>query len=222
MRKLYHYPLCAFCRLIRIYLKEKNLDHELIIDLPWKRKNVFSGHHVLSDLPTLVDLDGTVLEGWYAIVEYMEQSYRANSLLGVTQKEKAESRRIVILFNEMFFADVTKNIVFEKVMKKHVEHSAPDSTCIRKGYDGIKKYLDYISSLMDHRNWLAGDEFSLADIAAASQVSCVDYMGSIKWEAYPNVKDWYVRIKSRPSFRDILLDKVANMTPPNYYQELDF
>jgi glutathione S-transferase len=203
-------------------LREKNLDHELIIDLPWKRKNVFSGHHVLSDLPTFVDLDNTVLEGWYAIIEYLEQSYRGNSLLGVTQKEKAESRRIMIWFNEMFFTDVTRNIVFEKVMKRHVEHSAPDSSSIRKGYEGVKKYLDYISGLMDYRNWLAGDEFSLADIAAAAQISCVDYTGAIKWEAHPSAKDWYVRIKSRPSFREILQDRIANLTPPDYYQELDF
>ncbi|MDR1982856.1 MAG: glutathione S-transferase family protein [Holosporaceae bacterium] len=222
MRKLYHYSLCAFCRLVRVYLREKNLDHELIIDLPWKRKNVFSEYHVLSDLPTLVDLDGVVLEGWYAIVEHLEQAYRANSLLGVTQKERAESRRIVTLFNEMFFTDVTKNIVFEKVMKKHVENTSPDSASIRRGHDGVKKYFDYISGLMDYRNWLAGDDFSLADIAAASQISCVDYMGAIKWDDYPGVKDWYVRIKSRPSFRDILQDRIANVIPPDSYQELDF
>jgi glutathione S-transferase len=69
---------------------------------------------------------------------------------------------------------------------------------------------------------LAGDNFSLADIAAAAQISCVDYVGSIKWDDYPIVKDWYVRIKSRPSFRDILADRIPNIAPPPYYQELDF
>jgi glutathione S-transferase len=206
----------------RIYLKEKALEHELIVDLPWKRKNVFSQHHVFSDLPTLVDQDGMVLEGWYAIIEHLEQSYRSNSLLGVTQKEKAESRRIATLFNEMFFADVTKNIVFEKVIKKHVENSSPDSSCIRKGNSEINRYFSHIADLVNRRNWLSGNEFSLADIAAAAQISCVDYIGSIGWDNYPTVKDWYVRIKSRPSFRDILHDRIANMSPPSYYQELDF
>ncbi|MDR0556077.1 MAG: glutathione S-transferase N-terminal domain-containing protein, partial [Holosporaceae bacterium] len=117
MRRLYHYPLCSFGRLVRVYLKEKALDHELIVDVPWDRKHVFTEHHVFSDLPTLVEMDGIILEGWYAIIEHMEQSYRANSLLGITQKEKAETRRIVVLFNEMFFADVIKNTVFERVMK---------------------------------------------------------------------------------------------------------
>ncbi|MDR1551069.1 MAG: glutathione S-transferase family protein [Holosporaceae bacterium] len=222
MRRLYHYPLCAFGRQVRVYLREKTLDHEVIVDTPWERKHVFSKHHAFSDLPTFVDMDGIVLEGWYAIVEHMEQSYRANSLIGLTQKEKAEARRIIALFNEMFFADVTKNIVFEKVIKKYLEKSSPDSACIRKGVIEMKKYLDYISKLANCRNWLSGDEFSLADIVAAAHISCVDYLGAISWEDYPDVKDWYVRIKSRPSFRSILQDRIQNIAPPGYYQELDF
>jgi glutathione S-transferase len=203
-------------------MREKKLDYELIFDFPWDRKNAFSKKHVFSDLPALVDANGAVLEGWYAIVEHLEQSYRTNSLLGATPNEKAESRRIATLFNEMFFADVTKNIVFEKVMKRHIDRSSPDSASIRKGADAIKKYFDYISWLTDCRNWLSGDEFSLADISAASQISCVDYVGSIKWDDYSAVKDWYVRIKSRPSFRDILADRIPNIAPPDYYSELDF
>jgi glutathione S-transferase len=206
----------------RIYLKEKALEHELIMDFPWNRKNTFSKHHVFSDLPTLMDLDGAVLEGWYAIIEHLEQSYRASSLLGITQKEKAESRRIVILFNEMFFADVTKNIVFEKIIKKYVENSSPDSSSIRRGIGEIKKYFGYITALTDCRNWLSGNDFSLADIAAAAQISCIDYVGAVEWNDYPDVKNWYVRIKSRPSFRDILQDRIPNVTPPDHYQELDF
>jgi glutathione S-transferase len=194
----------------------------LISDHPWNRKNTFREHHVFSDLPTVTDLDGVVLEGWYAIVEYFENLHRSKPLLGVTPKEKSETRRIISLFNEMFFSDVTKNIVFEKIIKKHYDRSSPDSSRIRKGNDEMGRYFDYIAWLADSRNWLAGDNFSLADIAAAAQISCVDYTGSVKWDNYPIVKDWYVRIKSRPSFRDILADKIPNITPPDCYQELDF
>ena len=73
MRTLYHYPLCAFSRLVRIYLKEKFLEHELVVEYPWNRKKVFSEYPLQSDIPTLVDKDGIVLEGWYAIIEHLEQ-----------------------------------------------------------------------------------------------------------------------------------------------------
>lgn len=222
MRELYHYPLDAYGRLARIYLKEKALDHETIIEKPWDRKKPFSEYHMFSDLPTLIDMDGIVLEGWYAIVEHMELLYRSNSLFGVTQKEKAETRRIITLFNMSFFSEVTQNIVFEKIVKRYTENASPDSTRIRKGMANISKYFDYIAWLTNRRNWLGGDSFTLADISAAAHISCVDYMGSIEWNKYPDVQDWYIRIKSRPSFREILTDRVSTVTPPDHYSKLDY
>ncbi len=222
MRELYHYSLDAFGRVARIYLQEKKLEYQEIEEFPWNRKKVFSENHVFSDLPTLIENDGTILEGCYSIVEYIEQTYRSNSLLGNSLKEKAEARRISSIFNVNFFADVTNNIIFEKIIKKYIDRSSPDSASIRRGNGNIKKYFDYISWLTNRRNWLAGEEFSLADISAAAHISCLDYIGAIQWEAYPEVKDWYVRIKSRPSFRDILKDRIVNVVPPAFYSELDF
>ena len=222
MRELYHYPLDAFGRIVRIYLQEKSLDYQSIEEYPWDRKKLFSENHVFSDLPTLVENDRTILESAYVIVEYMEQIYRANSLLGSSVKSKLEARRIATLFNVNFFAEVTYNIVFEKIIKRHMDKSSPDSACIRRGNSNMKKYFDYIVWLTNCRNWLAGDEFSLADISAAAHISCLDYVGSVEWEKYPEVKEWYVRIKSRPSFRDILRDRISNVAPPSYYPELDF
>ena len=222
MRTLYHYPLCAFSRAIRLYLNEKELAYAAIIENPWDRKHIFSKNHTISDIPTLEEKAGLVLEGWYPIVEQLEQLYRSPPLFGKSFKEKAEIRKITALFNEMFFADVTKLIVFEKIFKKHIENRSPDSTFIRRGCSNINTYFEYITWAADHRNWLAGDDFSIADIAAAAHISCIDYLGSINWENYPSVKDWYVRIKSRPTFREILNDRISECQPPAHYSDLDF
>jgi glutathione S-transferase len=213
--------MCPFSRLIRVYLGEKALECEMVVETPWSRKKIFSENHMFSDIPTLVEKDGQLLEGWYAIAEYCEQIYKTKSMLGVAHREKAESRRIVALFNGMFFADATKNIFFEKVVKRYTGDS-PDSASIRKSIAALKPYLDHISWLSDRRNWLAGDELTLADISAAAHLSCVDYFGSVEWDNYPQAKDWYIRIKSRPSFRDILRDKIQAIPPVPHYQELDF
>ena len=222
MRTLYHYPLDPFSRLIRIYLNEKALEYEQVIELPWERNKKFSELHVLSDIPTLIEKDGIVLEGWYAIVEHMEQSYRSRSMLGGSNREKAETRRLVTFFNDMLFADVTRNIIYEKIIKKFTENKSPDSANIRRGIGALKQYMEYISWLIDRRNWLSGDDFLLADMAAAAQISCIDYVGSVEWEAFPIVKEWYVRIKSRPSFRDLLHDRLSNSPPAENYPLLDF
>jgi glutathione S-transferase len=213
--------MCPFSRLIRIYLNEKSLEYDSILEFPWNRKKKFSENHVFSDIPTLVEKDGQLLEGWYAIVEYAEQIYKTKPMIGISHREKSETRRIIALFNGMFFADVTKNIFFERVVKRYTG-DAPDSSGIRKSIAALKTYMEHISWLSDRRNWLAGDELTLADMAAAAHLSCLDYFGSIEWENYPQVKDWYVRIKSRPSFREILQDRIQAIPPAPHYQELDF
>jgi glutathione S-transferase len=50
----------------------------------------------------------------------------------------------------------------------------------------------------------------------------LDFIGDIDWAKFPPAKEWYVRIKSRPSFRSLLSDRIAGMTPPGHYAELDF
>lgn len=220
MRTLFHYPLDAFGRIIRIFLYERSLDYQPIEEYPWNRKKIFSENHMFSDLPTLVENDTLVIQGAYSIVEYIEYNYRAQNKGSI--RNKIEIDRITSLFNIYFFAEVTNKVIYEKITKKYIEKAAPDSSSIRKGSQNIAKYFEYIAWLMNRRNWLAGDDFSLADISAAAHVSCLDYVDSIEWEKFPEVKDWYVRVKSRPSFREILNDKIPNIKPPEHYVNLDF
>jgi hypothetical protein len=58
------------------------------------------------------------------------------------------------------------------------------------------------------RPWLAGETFSLADIAVAPYVNRLDMLGMAQmWEsARPRVTDWFHRIKARPAFKPAFLD----------------
>ncbi len=69
---------------------------------------------------------------------------------------------------------------------------------------------------------LAGNELSLADLAAAAHLSALDYIGDLDWSLSESAKNWYAKIKSRPSFRPLLTDRVSGLTPPPHYADLDF
>ena len=69
---------------------------------------------------------------------------------------------------------------------------------------------------------MAGEDYSLADIAAAAHLSTVDYLGDVPWTEHEEAKDWYARIKSRPSFRSLLEDNIPGVPPPKHYADLDF
>jgi glutathione S-transferase len=82
--------------------------------------------------------------------------------------------------------------------------------------------MEYIDYLADNNNYLAGKNLSLADLTAAAHLSVVDYLGDVPWADYKNAKIWYAKIKSRPSFKDILKDTIRGMPPSPNYKNLDF
>ena len=83
-------------------------------------------------------------------------------------------------------------------------------------------HLDYIDYLIDTRSWLAGATMSMADLAAAAQISVADYLGGIDWAGHEQTRAWYAMFKSRPSFRPLLSERMGNIPPPAYYEKVDF
>ena len=82
--------------------------------------------------------------------------------------------------------------------------------------------MKYTNWLAGTRNWLAGTRITYADIAAAAAISVLDYLGEIDWSDYASARDWYSRVKSRPSFRPLLSDRVRGISPVSHYADLDF
>lgn len=76
--------------------------------------------------------------------------------------------------------------------------------------------------MLDHRGWLAGNTMSLADITAAAHLSVADYLGGIDWEAHKPTRRWYSGMKSRPSFRPLLGERMEILAPPKHYDQPDF
>jgi glutathione S-transferase len=143
-------------------------------------------------------------------------------LLGKDPLTRAEVRRLISWFDRKFNAEVTEFLVSEKALKRLQGRGEPDSLRIRSGCVNIRGHLDYIVWLAERRNWLAGEQISLADLAAGAHLSLVDYMGDVPWNDHPLAKEWYARLKSRPGFRGLLGDHIAGFPPPRHYADLDF
>ncbi len=222
MGTLYHLPLSPFCRQIRIAAAEKELSLRLQPEKTWERRHEFLALNPAGEVPVLVEDDGTVVVGVRAIAEYLEEVHPDPPLLGLSPKARAEVRRLVDWFDLKFDREVTQNLIGEKVMKRFLGQGQPEVVRIRAGRHNITAHLDYIAYLADRRRWLAGDRLSLADIAAAAHLSALDYIDDVPWDDHARAKDWYVRVKSRPSMRPILADTVAGMPPPGHYADLDF
>ncbi len=222
MPTLYQMWLSPFCRKVRLVLSEKGVDFEMKTEPVWERRPQFLSLNPAGEVPLFADEDGTNVAGAGVICEYLEEKIKEPPLLGDTLAQRAETRRLVDWFDKKFNSEVTENLVGEKVLKRFLSLGTPSSEAIRAGKTNIKHHLDYITYLTERRTWLAGDQMTLADLSAAAHLSCVDYIGDVPWEEYSEAKDWYVRIKSRRSFRSLLAETVPAMPPPKHYADLDF
>ncbi|MCZ6720108.1 MAG: glutathione S-transferase family protein [Alphaproteobacteria bacterium] len=222
MRTLYHLWLSPFCRKVRVVLREKGAEFEMSVEKVWERRTELLAMNPAGTVPILIEPDGEIIADSGPICEYLEDIYPEPALIGTAPLVRAEVRRLIAWFDQKFDHEVTENLLGEKFMKRFMGLGEPNSEAIRAGQTNFRYHLDYVGYLAERRKWLAGEEFSLADIAAAAHISSLDYIGVVPWENYPSAKDWYARVKSRPSFRGLLADRIPGATPPKHYADLDF
>ena len=222
MRTLYHLWLSPFSRKVRLVLAEKNLDFNLKVEQTWERRREFLALNPTGEVPVLVEPGNIVLADSMAICEYLEEQCPEPNLIGKRPYDRAEVRRLVAWFDQKFNLEVTEKLITEKVMKRFLGLGEPNSREIRAAQANIHTHLDYITFLTDRRFWLAGEQMTLADIAAAAHISAIDYLGDVPWADHQSAKNWYARIKSRPSFQAILADAIPGLLAPKHYANPDF
>jgi glutathione S-transferase len=223
MWQLHQFPLCPFSRKVRILLGEKGVGCELVRESPWERRDEFLDMTPAGQTPVMTDPErGILLIDSMAICEYFEETVDKAAMINGTAVNRAEIRRLVAWFDTQFYQDVTAPLLHERMIKRLVERTTPDSRVLREAMKAAVRHLDYTDYLLDHRAWLGGATMSLADLAAAAQISITDYLGGIDWKNHEQTARWYRGFKSRPSFRPLLAERMEQINPPAHYDDLDF
>ncbi len=227
MPKLHHFSLDPYGRRLRLALAEYGVEVRLAEEKPWAPSAQLSMLNPAGLSPIYIEDSGMAICGPEAITEYLEETVgQAKPLIPGKAIARAEVRRLLNWFDVKFYTEVTEPVLTEKVIRRFVAgatgSSAPQMGRVRQGLQILKAHLDYIGALAEERSWLAGDDLSLADLAAAAHISAIDYLGDVPWTDHPVAQMWYQRIKSRPSFRVLLGDTVAGMAPSPHYADLDF
>ena len=222
MWQVYQFPLCPFSRKVRLLMSEKGISYELWRENPWERRDEFLVMNPAGHTPVVHEPErGITLCDSRAICEYFEETVDRNPLISGTAANRAEIRRLVALFDENFYNDVAGPMLHERMKKRLIMRQSPDSRMLRESMKLAHEHLYYIDYLVDHRPWLAGATMTLADLAAAAQISVADYLGGIDWKSHEQAKGWYSTMKSRPSFRPLLSERMEVIQPPSHYSEVD-
>jgi glutathione S-transferase len=223
MWQLYQFPLCPFSRKVRLALAEKGVAHELVRESPWLRRDEFADLNPAGKTPVLVEESrGLVLIDSNAICEYFEETIDKAPMIPGTAPNRAEVRRLVAWFDEGLYREVVSPMLEERCLKRLINRDPPDTKVLRDAMRTANAHLDYLDYLLDHRRWLAGPVLSLADLTAAAHLSVADYLGGIDWRGHKQTSDWYAVMKSRPSFRPLLAERMEVISPPAHYDKVDF
>ncbi|MBD8892446.1 glutathione S-transferase family protein [Roseibium litorale] len=230
MLTLYHHPFSPSSRFVRLILSEygANFDDKLVN--PWERPHELLLLNPAGTVPVLVENDGPPICGALTIMEYLDETrgyaMADRRLMPDHPDARAETRRLVDWALGKFDTEVIGHLVRERIYKQTMPRSIgggePDSGALRVARANIHHHMKYFGYLVASRRWLGGDRLTFADFALAAELSCADYLGEVPWAEEDNVKHWYARVKSRPSMRPLLGEKVLGLPAATTYADLDF
>lgn len=223
MITLFHHPLCPFSRKVRLLLEEGGFSYTCSQEPFWQKREEFLDLNPFGEIPVLY-FDREPLTQSQAITEYLISlpSFNGPSLSAKSQKTAFEIRKLCLIADTSLYQKSTAKLLYEKYFKRQMGLGGPDSRVIRAALNHLEQALEVYSWRLERNNWLAGNDLSLADFTTAAHLSCLDYLGLMPWEHHPDLKSWYMCLKSRPSFTPLLEDKIAGLTPAPHYTNLDF
>jgi glutathione S-transferase len=206
--KLYQSDASPNSRRVRIFLAEKGISMPIVpVDLGAKEQ--FSdGYTAINPrrvVPTLVLEDGTAIGEVPAILRYIEEIHPEPPLLGVTAKTKAEVAMWERRAEMEGFASVMEAVRNAVPRLQNRAIAGPhDYEQIPALVDRSRKrvgnfYADFNARLAEVP-FVAGDEFSVADITAIVTVDFATTAAALPVpEPHAALKRWYDSVSTRAS-----------------------
>ena len=224
MRRLYHWMFDPEARLVRLALGEKDLSFDAIASPPWQPHPDIAllapGAAGVALVHRANEARYTAI-GAHAICEFLEEAGAGSPLLPRLPEDRAEARRVWNLA-DVKLTEASQFLLAERITIARSRTHTPDSTALRTGAHALRGQLTFFNHLAETRPFLAGRSLSLADLSLAAKLSCFDYFGDVPWDMVPDLRGWYGRMKSRPSFRALLADEIDGTRPASHYADLDF
>ena len=191
-----------FARKVRIVLAEKQLEHQLVVDIPWNQETQVPQFNPLGKVPVLVinEEEHTSLFDSRVIVEYLERLVPSPMLIPKAAEAYIKTKRQEALADGI--ADAAATIFIEQKRPQALQ----SVEWIARQRQKIDLGLQAMSQVLGDRLFFVGDELSLADI---SSVCCLGYLdlrfADIAWRAqYPNLANFMTRLADRESIKQTI------------------
>lgn len=207
MLKLYDYPQCPFGQKTRIVLAEKQLDYEtIVVDLRNKEQHEpwFLALNPFHKVPVLVEEDEdeegrVVIYDSTIIDEYLEDEYPEPALLPPPGDSAARAR----IRRLEDYADQAFVLPAGSLLTEHVRPEAErDLDRLRRAKDDVDRAFQLLErELAGGREYLGGDQFTLADAAFAPRLLLLVTRQVALPEGARALRGYVDRLRQRESIR---------------------
>jgi len=197
-------PLSPFVRKARVALAEKGVDYELDPLVPFGAADEYKKLSPLKKIPCWEEGDFALPDS-SAIVAYLERIHPEPSLYPKDAKQFARA-----LWYEEYadtkLAEVCTTPFFQRVVRAGLMKQTADEEAIQKVLaEVMPEVFDYLEGELDGREYLAGGQFSVADIAVGSMFVNFGHAGeSVDASRWPRLVEYLGRVHGRPSYKAII------------------
>ena len=189
-------------KVVRMYMAERGIE----IDL--EEVDLMAGANRQSDyvkinpggqLPALELDNGDVIAEITCICEYLDDRDGGSSLIGTTPEERAETRMWARRIDLGILEPLANGFRYaegEPMFKDRmtlIPHAAADLKAL------AQEKISWLDGLMDGKEFVCGDRFTLADILLFVFLEFGSQVGQPHNKANKNIADFYERVGARPS-----------------------
>jgi glutathione S-transferase len=208
--KVFGFPLSPYVRKVHLVAAEKGVEVEMVLGNPGNPSPEFLAASPFRKIPAIQDGDYTLADST-AIVTYIEARHPACPILPADPKARGKA----IWFEE--FADTILSaaggkVVFNRFVGPKLLGLPGDEAAAEQGLIELVPVLAYLESQAPADGWLAGSEFTIGDIAVASVLRTMGYVGLEPDAAtHPATAAWYGRVKARAAWAEVEAREAAVM-----------
>ena len=185
-----------YARKVRVVLREKDIDCEEIIDIPWNKNTLTKDVNPIGKIPILLQEGIAPIYDSKVIVQYLEYLKQDPLMYPLDPTDNISARLIEITFDGVCDAVVL-------VFLENSRHENLRSTdWIKRQEKKIYKGIECMSGDLGNKNYFVGNDFSIADVCG---ISCLEYLdlrfSKFNWRRqYPNLENYWHTHRDRKSF----------------------
>jgi glutathione S-transferase len=196
--KLYFHPLSSYCQkvLTALYENDTPFEKRLVNLGDAEDAAAFKRLWPIGKFPVLRDdaNDRTIPES-SIIIEYLDRNYPGKASLIPDDGDLALETRRADRFYDLCVQAPMQSIVGDRLRPKE----ARDPLGVEKAKSQLRVALDVLDKDMAGKVWATGDQFSMADCAAAPAIYYADLLIPFA-DTHKNAAAYLGRLKQRPSF----------------------